>query len=246
MKIKNILLMIAFLFLLNINLLNADMTMFNYISIRESEQVVRYSGSYYFDDTSDLGVGKSTGIPMAFYIVIQALPFTLDYGEVTWCNFTLSHYANIYNSEGDKINSTVYTTSSYYEATNTTTTNIAYVTAYASDYVIGYVDCYYNDSRDLFSESDLFGRFDTLMPTYECKGCTDYTIEQLTNEVEKGEQVTESQLSIFSILDKIVDYNWTVWLIISWLLNIVFLGVAISLIFYGVYFYYNLFRELAK
>ena len=189
-------------FILVLPIINAEMTMFNQVVIKDSEQIVRYGGSYYFDDTSANEVGKFKPIPMGFNIVVQALPFSLTTGYVDWCNMTVDHYTNIYDSSGNIINTTTYSVSVFYQNISLTSQAIT-VSAFASDYVFANMDCHYTNASELYEQNDLIGRFDTFITTFECKGCTKYSLEQLTNEAEKGTQISQSQLGIFAILDRI-------------------------------------------
>jgi len=243
---KNKLFILGILILLVLPSIIGEMTMFNQVIVNSNTQIVRYHGSYFFEDTSANSVGNLKGVPMDLFVQVQALPYTMTYGTVDYCNLTVTHEAGIYDPvTGRLINSTTLTTSYYYSSIPYTT-QIVTVTMFASDYLLANMDCHYTDVRDLYSGNDLIGRFDTFIPTYQCAECTQYTLQQLTNEVEKGDNVTGAEIGIFYYVNEVVKYNFDFWLIVNWGWKIFLIGVCVFLVFYGFYYYYKLFKDMAN
>jgi hypothetical protein len=92
----------------------------------------------------------------------------------------------------------------------------------------------------------LVGQFDVFLPSYECKGCEEYTLEELSNQIEKNEEITLNELTIYENIQKAVDWNFTIWLIISWIIKIGFIIIAVGLIFVSVYYFYQFLQDIAR
>jgi len=258
MKNKNLLFAIGmiFLFLSMANVL-AEIQLWNTVNVDNTTSIVNYHAFYQYDDTSSTGIGSSKSSDITLSYDIQALPYNLTptyFGEVDWCNFTVTHIKHIYGTNfvafqgfmvGDLLNTTIEVQSYYF--TNMSFTNGEIVIPLMNkDNLIADMKCHYTDSRSLYAENVLVGRFTTYMSSYECAKCTDYSLEELSDMSKMNENITSNELGVYTVLQKIVDFNFQIWLIISWIVKIGMVLVAIGLIFAGVYYFYVFFTNLGR
>jgi hypothetical protein len=108
------------------------------------------------------------------------------------------------------------------------------------------MECHYTNSSTLYVENVLVGQYTTYFPAFECIGCTDYTIEELSNEIERTDEYIEDQTEIYGFIQGFLEINYKLWLIASWLVKIAFVIISISLVFLGIYYLYNLFKDVEK
>jgi hypothetical protein len=90
------------------------------------------------------------------------------------------------------------------------------------------------------------GRVDTFFGSYACEDCEEYSLEELSNQIDRAEEITEDELEIYDIIQQIVSLNFRLWLIASWLTKIFFLLFTIGLIFAGVYYVYRFLNDIAN
>lgn len=241
MKYKFIFFMLATILLLN--LVNSEMQLWNTVNINSGDSTVSNHLFYSFEDTSSTGVGKNKDIPIKLIAVIQPLPYNLTLGSVDWCNLTVSHFKNIYSSNGELINTTRETTSYFYSGTPINQTDI-YINARSKDSVEGDIICHYTNPNELYLENILVGRFTTYMPSFECNKCEDYTLEEQSGEIEKTEQLENQQISIFGGISSIIGFNYQIWIILDWVIKIAFIILSLGLIFAFGYYIFNLFKRI--
>jgi hypothetical protein len=253
MKNKTIVMMLALILVLtNLNFILGEVYLFNDVIKDTNLNIVKHHAYYYFEDTSLRGIGKNKDTPVILQYNIESLPYNYTYGVVDWCNVSVTHYHNIYGTNfvafqgfygGELLNTT--TTTQSYLFTTSASDQIT-INMRDRDSITASVSCHYTDSRDLFIDNVLIGNFLTLMPSFECDGCTKYSLEELSNLADRQAEVTENELEIYDNIQTIVDWNFQVWLIISWILKIFFLLGGIGLIFMGVYYFYNYLMQLSK
>jgi hypothetical protein len=106
------------------------------------------------------------------------------------------------------------------------------------------MDCHYTDPTYLYVENILVGRFYTYIPSFECVGCEEYSLEEVTHQTDVQEEITQNELGIYTKIQAIIGWNWTIWLIIGWIIRFAFLMIALMLLFSGVYYYYKFLTNL--
>lgn len=257
MKPKYLSLVLSMFFILTIiaQSVNAEVTAWNLVSISETEQTATYVGSYQLDDTSADKITRGKAVQLALWYSVQELPFNLQSygGEVDWCNFTTNHYIHLYDSEGNLINTTTETTSLFFQSSNFSYGTITFYMK-ANDIVTGRMRCHYTNVSALqmgtkgYSSVDeaIVGRFDTLLPAFECDKCEGHTLEDLTNEFEQVDERTANELQVYDWVQTLVRYNYQLWTYASWIIKIIFILVAFGLVFAGVYWIYDFFSKLAR
>lgn len=254
---KKILLMIfvSIFLVYTLSLVNAEIIAWNSVAIDETEQTATYVGNYNLDDTSANEIGKSKAVQLALWYSVQDIPFNLSFygGVVDWCNLTVTQYRNIYDGSGNRINETTEVTSIYFSTGNFTSGTIT-LQMKTDDFVAGRMKCHYTNVSALqtgtrgYNSLDevIVGRFDTLLPSFECDKCENSTLEDLTNEFEQIDNRTASQLTIYDWVQTVATDNYLVWLYASWIIKILLIFVGIGLIFGTVYFIYDFFNKLAR
>ena len=224
---------------------SAELTLWNSVIKNTDKSVVKYHAFYTFEDTSATGVGKNKDIPITLYYVIEPLPYALTGGSVDWCNVSTSHFKNIYDKEGFIENTTTETQSLYFLGGGLSTGELI-LNMRSKDSLIADVTCHYTDVNYLYEDNVLVGRFTTYMPSFECNGCTKYTLEELSQQIEQQESITENELAIYNKIQTFLGWNFQIWLILSWIIKIAFVLIAVSLMFIGVYYFYIFLRDIGR
>jgi hypothetical protein len=262
MKNKNIMIIISgMIFLvLTMQLIVGEVYFWDTVNIDNITQTVDFHGYYQFLDTSsnDIGAGKDT--PITFVYHTQNLPLDLTpdgatFGEIDYCNLTTSHTKYNYapsifvpfqngNTAGSLINVTEETTNISFDSginTGQITINLR-----DKDSVVVDMRCHYTSVDGLYENNILGGDFKTYMSSYECSQCKDYSFEQLSNMAQRNENITASSVGVYYTIQKVVNFNWQIWLIVSWVIKIGMILVAVGLIFASVYYFYVFFSNIGK
>jgi hypothetical protein len=254
---KQLLFLLCTIFLIGI--IHAEVTLWGNVIVNEDTNIVKQHAYYKFDDTSSKGIGSQKPVVVTLTYNVQTLPFNLStygyWGEVDWCNFTVTQFANIYGTqfipfEGfsgtyNIINTTVYSQSIYFNGSYVPPSNIV-VDLRSKDSMIADMSCHYTDSRSLYVENLLFGSFTTYMPSFECEGCTQYSLEEQSQLTEKNQAITSNELSIYEGIQTIVNWNYQMWLIASWVAKIGLVFVAVAFIFAIGYYFYMFLTKLGR
>lgn len=250
--------MISIFFLLTImtNFVNAEMTYWNDVIVDYSDQTVSHHGFYIYDDTSEKGIGRNKPIDVILQYVVEGLPYNIsNSSQVDWCNFTITQYANEYGTEfiafqgfvgGEYLNTTTTIDSYYFQNTTNVSSGYLDYEMKDKDELILDMKCHYTEADDVFIESLLIGRVTTFFGAFECNECEEYSLEELSNEVERNEQIIEEQTGVYEKVQSVVDMNYQLWVIASWLVKISFLLIAIGLAFAGVYYLYKFFKDIEQ
>ena len=202
---------------------------------------------FQFDDTSLQDVGRNKPIPMTIEYQIFSLPYSLTGfgGEVDWCSLITRHFKNIYDSDNNRINTTIEYQNLNFSTNASVDRGFLYFEMRSDDTISGDVYCHYTNVSTLYLDNILVGRFSTtFLPSFECEGCSQYSLEELSNEVERSDEIFSEQTQMYNTIQRIVVMNFKVWLILKWLIAIAFLFVCVGLIFYSVYYYYQFIKKL--
>jgi hypothetical protein len=257
MKNKMIILMSAIILLISIGSVISEEYLWTTFNIDPDESTTNRHSFYWFEDTSPTGIGANKDIPITFYYVVQSLPYTLDDGTVDWCNFTISHFKNIYGGLSYIYGGGISFLSNYSTATEiqnfyfdgSLTSGVVLINVRSRDTITADMICHYTNLTDLYDpyEQSLFiGMFTTYMPSFECEKCEDYDFEQLTYNTDNAEDITQNQLEIYDRIQTAIDWDFQIWIILSWVIKIVFLLLAVGLIFSGVYFFYIFLKKISQ
>jgi hypothetical protein len=245
------------LFLLFISpLITSEMYLWNSVIVDEPNSVVKHHAFYWFDDTSARGIGKQKDIPIILWYEVEPLPYDLAsrgyWGEVDWCNLTIKSYHNIYGttfvafqgfSGGDLLNTTTEVQTYYFTNTSLSYGQIV-LNMRDKDSFVADMICHYTDNRSLYVENALIGRFTTYTPSFECEGCSKYSLEELSNQVEKQDEITANELEIYTAFQSMINWNFQIWLVMSYVVKIGFVFVAIGLIFATGYYFYMFLKKI--
>jgi hypothetical protein len=266
MKNKNIFGMIlGTIFLLAImQNISGEIFLWNTVTTNNITNMTNFHAYYQFEDTSTTGIGSGQDTKVIFRYHIEPLPLNLTgdnvtFGEIDYCNFTIIHTRNIYGvtfvafegfSGGQLLNTTIETQNIFAEANASVNDGELFVLMRDKDSVVADMKCHHTTLEGLYENNILAGSFATYMSSYECSQCIDYSLEQLSNMAVRNENITASQISVYHNVQRVVDFNWQIWLIISWVIKIGFIFVGVGLIFAGVYYFYiffdNMGRELSR
>lgn len=237
---------LLFLIIANVR---AEITLFTTTSLDTNNSLVKNQGYYYFDDTSLIGIGRNKDIPITLVYQVYELPFNFSgiYPvEVDWCNLTILHYKNKYDKEGNIENTTEERFNLFFQNQPSSSSSLTY-NLRSRDYLIARMNCHYTDVNYLFVENALVGSISNiLMPSYECDKCEEFTLEELSNQIERNEEISANELEIYENIQTLIDWNFTIWLIISYIIKIGFVLIAVGLIFMGVYYLYTFFKNISE
>jgi len=255
MKNKITITIIGMIFLLAIiSNVQGEEYLWNTVSLDSTAQTVNQHAFYWFEDTSASGIGNNKDVPITFYYVVQQLPYNLTNGNVDWCNLTITHYKNIYGTQfvafqgffgGELLNTTIETQNVYF-TTDLITSGQITINVRSRDTINADMKCHYENVSDLYEQNILVGQLTTYMPSFECVGCSQYDFEQLTYQTENAESITQNQLAIYDRIQTVIDWDFQIWLIMSWIIKIAFLLLAVGLIFSGIYFFYIFLKKISQ
>lgn len=258
-KIFTLALVSVFLVTLFSASVSAEMWYWNTININYDDQTTTQYGYYQFDDTSGQGVGRNKPIEVIIWYEVEGLPYDLSSsnysGYVDWCNLTITHLKNEYGTNfvawegfvgGEYINTTEDVDSIYFENTTTFSNGQFFYDMKDKDGLTIAMECHYTDINSLYVENILFGRFTTYFGAYECDNCEEYSLEELSNSVERNDEIIAEQTEVYNKIQYVVDMNFNLWLIASWFVKIGFLILAVSLVFAGVYYLYVFFKDIEE
>jgi hypothetical protein len=167
----------------------------------------------------------------------------LTYGNADWCNISLTLFKNEYNEKSEIINTSIIKESYYFTATPATLI-IINKQLMLKDQLIVLATCHYTDTRSLYEGNVLVGQLTSFVPAFQCDKCEGQSVESLEDYVASEDLQMQKSTEIYNFFQNIITYNYTFWLILSWLFKIGALFVGIMLIFAGAFFVYYLFKKL--
>ena len=247
---------ISLMILLSANV-SAEMWYWNTININYDDQTITQYGYYQFDDTSGQGVGRNKPIEVILWYEVEGLPYDLSVGNhsgyVDWCNFTATHLMNKYGTSfiaweglvgGEFINTTEEVDNIYFENTTTFSNGQFSYDMKDKDGLTIAMECHYTNASSLYVENILFGRFTTYFGAYECDDFQEYSLEELSNSVERNDEIIAEQTEVYGKIQYIIGRNFFLWLMASWLVKIGFLIMAVTLVFAGIYYLYMFLKDI--
>ncbi len=244
MKYKIITLMISMIFLLGIMpLVSAEIYLWQDVILSRSANTTTDHIYIQLDDTSEGFKWRNRQVPITLKFFTQDLPFNLTFGQVTSCNFSYTTFQNTYDNEGNFLSDTKVSDSFFF----TSGINEGEVTLFLKDDddITADFKCFYTNTDSLYEDNALIGRITTFLPSFECRGCTEFTLEELSNEVERSEEITVNELAVYRIIQEIINKNFQLWLIASWIVKLFLVIFAVGLIFASFYYMWKFFEDIA-
>lgn len=235
--------MIGIIFLMS--LVSAEVNLWEDILISETDQTVTEHSYYQFDDTSVTNIGFSKDVQVILGIDVEALPFDAGTFVVDWCNWTIKHTKNRYSSLGNHENASTEITNNYYSS-NSSSSELLYFELKDKDSLVSDVVCHYNDSNNLYQDNVLIGKVTTFFPAFECDECEEFTLEELSNEVERLDQTIEDEVEVYDNIQTAIGWNFEIWLILFWIFKLIVVFIALSMVFAVVYYMYMLVRNVER
>lgn len=226
-------------------------------TIFPNETMVRYHAYYQIEDTSFTNILIQKPVRVQLIGNVQDLPYNISQyypqypnAYVDWCNYTITWQKNEYDStlgltDWKIINTSLITTSTLFQNTNATFQIDTY-TLRARDGLIADMDCHYTNPDTLFIDNNYFGFISAIIPAFECKGCGDYTFEEVTNLNEQIEANNFQEKGFADKIQQVIEKNFQVWIILFWFIKIALVGVAVILIFLPMYYFYMLIKSIQE
>lgn len=184
-------------------------------------------------------------VPVLISADVQAMPFVTANYTILYCNWTVLVTQNNYDSSGNLISASIGTISVLFQNNSANNTQMSFALK-NRDSLVSDLKCFYDSGSHLFEENILFGDTAVYFPANKCNECTQYSIEELSNEVARIDETTTKETSIYNGIQTVISYNFQIWLIASWLIKIAFIFVGIGAIFLGVWWVYEYLREIEK
>lgn len=223
---------------------SAEMFLWQETAVDNVTQTVNYHAFYQFEDTSANNVGRNKPIPVQLLYQTQNLPFAIGNGAVDYCNFTIKQYLNDFDSLGNIINTT-FNISSFYFNTGVNTDSLTF-NMKDKDTLIADMVCHYTTPESVFFDSILVGQYTTFLPSFECKSCTDKTLEELSKETANNEIIITKEITLYSAIQSLINMNFQILVIISWFIKIALFIVAIGAMFSMAYYLYEFINGIAR
>lgn len=253
MKKQIILMAIALLMVFSIvQNVSADISFWRDIIIDKNTSVVRAIGVYNFQDNSKDFLGKYRPIPIAIMYDWDNIPYNISQyypqypnAYVDWCNLTISHDTNEYDSDGN-FNGTTTETFTYNVSNQVAGNNLTAVYMKHSDVLRIFWDCHYTNTETIFQDGVLFADWGTFFPAFTCNGCEDFKLEELSNEIKYNEANALKEIGIYEKFQSVVKLNFNMWLYGSWIIKIGLLLASLSLIFLVGYVFYSIVNSMAR
>jgi hypothetical protein len=173
------------------------------------------------------------------------MPFVLANYTIDYCEFNVSRTITNYDNDGNLI-SVNETTYGYTYAGGGFNKTYLYFELKNRDSLVTDVQCYYNttDPSLLHSENILFGRSGIYIPANKCNDCEEFSLEELSNEIGRTDEIIQEETEIYEIIQKIIDYNYRIWLIVSWLIKLLLVIAGIFLIFSALFYLYHFLKDI--
>ena len=227
-------------------LAHAEIFLWQDTAIDRENNIVNYHAFYQFEDTSANNVGRHKKVPIEFRYGVQPLPFTLPSGSVDECNFTIYHYKHEYDSDGDITATETEASSIFFTTDPVAQSGSVVVDMLDLDQVVANMGCHYTTNQSLYEENVLVGTFATFMPSFECKGCTDTSLAEQTEEIDRQEDSIADNLSMYTIFFNIVQQVFLVYTYAFWLIRIGVFIAGLSVIFSLAFFIYHFIEGLVR
>jgi hypothetical protein len=233
-----------------------EMTLWSSVSIDTNANSVNHHSYYqYYDDIEELSRGGQLIVDLkrSLYAgrtndvivraIIEPMPYNLTNYTIDYCEFNATHTMTDYDNDGNLIGVNETTYGYTYSSTPANTTEILFKMKNRDSLVVD-TRCYYNNSNYLYDENILFARNGIYLPANKCNDCEEFSLEELSNEIERTEQKTEKEIAIYNNVQSIISFNFSIWLFVSWIIKIGLLLLGISLIFMAIYYLYQFVKDI--
>ncbi len=247
MKYKIITIIMSMVFLMAIMpMVSAEVYLWQDVILNKAQNTTTHHIYYQLDDTSEGFKWRNREVPIEITFFTQDLPFNLSagHGQVTSCNFSFTSFHNIYDDEGNFLSDSTESGSFFFDSGINEGSQTFLLRD--DDDITADFKCVYTDNNFLYEDNALIGRISSFLPSFECRGCTEFTLEELSNEIERAEEITTQELSIFRIIQDLINRNFQLWLIASWIVKIFFIVFAVALIFSSAYYMWKFFEDIAQ
>lgn len=236
----------------------SEMVSWSSVAIHENTNSVSHHSYYqYYDDIEELSRGGQLIVDLKRSLLsgrtnnvivwanIEPMPYVTANYTISYCEMNVSWMKTDYDNDGNLISTNETILGFTYSGGGINTTEL-YFELKNRDSLVTDVQCYYNTTNPtyLYDESVLFGRSGIYIPANKCNDCEEFTLEQLSNEIERQDQIIAEETSIYVIIQKVIDFNFQIWLILSWLVKLLLLIVAVFLVFYAIYYLYVFLKDI--
>lgn len=263
MKNKTMIWAFAFIFLIAImQSASSEMWMWSNTFIDTPKQTLTHHTYIQIDDTSNalVTIGQTVPIELIAGLGVD-LPLNLTtsnltgLGSIDYCNYTISVTNNIYdlslfgNTNYKIINQTITNYNVYYPSGSNATNNVTQFYLRAKDLLTADFVCHYTNVADLNNSVVLSNQIATVsayIPAFQCDGCSKYTFENLVNQNDQFAESINNATAFYDNFQNLVDKDFFVWLVVSWLIKIALILTAVGLIFVAMYFLYIFFKSIAE
>ena len=247
----------ALMFLMAIfPLVSGEMVLWENVIIDNSANSVSHHAYYqYYDDIEELSRGGQLIVDLKrslyagrtndvlVWANIEPMPYVTANYTINYCELNATHLMTDYDNSGNLISTNETTYGYIYSGTPANTTFLFFKMKNRDSLIID-ARCYYNDSNYLYQDSILFARSGIYLPANKCNDCTQYTLEELSNEIDRQDQMIQQETSIYVIIQKVIDFNFKMWLIVLWLVKLLLVLIAIFFVFYGIYYLYKFLKDI--
>lgn len=238
---------------------SGEMTLWSNVIIDDNtDSVSQHSYYQYYDDIEALTTLDSALLDLKrsllsgrtndvyLWAIIEKMPYNTTNYTINYCEYNITHTQTDYDSNGNLIQINESTYGFVYSSLPSANTTYLFFRLKNRDSLVSDIRCYYNDSNYLYDENILFGRGGIYLPANKCGDCEEYTLEELSNEIDRTDEIIEQETSIYNIIQSVIDFNFTLWLIAYWLAIILFVMAGVTLIFGAMYYVYRLIKDIEE
>lgn len=236
-----------------------EMTLWSDIVIDEDNSAVAHHSYYqYYDDIEASDTFESIFIELKksllagrtnnvyLWAIIEPMPYDAGNFTINYCDYNVTHIKNDYDNDGNLINVTEVDYGFTYPSLVSANTTYLYLKLKNRDSLVTDIRCFYNDSDYLYDQNFLGGRGGIYLPANKCGDCEEYTLEELSDEIERTDEIIIEKTRIYNLIQSVMDFNFQIWLYVYWIIKLTLFLAGIGLLFYGVYHLYLFIRDIER
>lgn len=199
------------------------------------------------DDQTETFYGSAKIFPVDFrYSAYDITQWNTDNPShiIDYMNLTCTHDINLWDN-GEIVNYSRVVVSFRFNVSNTPVgTQTLNFEMHNKDYIFCIGDVFYSGAP--LENDQAFGSTAFIVPSMDCKACSDFSYKELVMQEEVKEQSFSKQTSIYNYVMGFIALNYEFYLIFFWLFKIIVVIGAISLIILAVFWFYYFVKAVSN
>jgi hypothetical protein len=158
--------------------------------------------------------------------------------KVNRCDWNIRFWGHLENS------TTTFINQSYTQADNDVMNAKYFMRLSDGDGMIATQICYFQNQN--YHELDIPAEMQLVTPSWECKACQFYEWSLLERDIEKAKSIGDNVVTISDYIKKLILLNFEILLALFWIFLILMIFVAIGLIFVGIYWLFLYLKNITR